>query len=228
MSAIFVTATGTDVGKTFVTAGLLRELGRSGRNATALKPVMSGFDDLEPESSDAGILLAAMGRSPTRSAIATIAPWRFRAPLSPDMAARREGTAVDFGKLVAFSRDAVATRSDVVLVEGVGGIMTPLTDGHTVLDLMVALELPVILVAGSYLGTISHSLSAFDVLRRRGLDVLALVVSETAGAIVGLDETVSSIARFASTEVMGLPRLSGDSAGHPVFARLAEILSEPA
>ncbi len=90
MSAIFITATGTDIGKTFVTAGLIRHLRASGREVDALKPVMTGFDPAHPEASDAGVLLAALGRPVTAAEIARISPWRFSAPLSPDMAARRE------------------------------------------------------------------------------------------------------------------------------------------
>jgi dethiobiotin synthetase len=155
-----------------------------------------------------------------------ISPWRFAAPLSPDMAADAEGKTVDFDAVVADSRSRIAASPDVLLIEGVGGIMVPLDDQHMVLDWMVALALPVLLVAGSYLGTISHTLSAVDVLARRGLRIAALVVSETEGSTVGMEPTVATLRRFvpADIEILALPRLDGPN--RPVFDRLAGLIAK--
>lgn len=226
MSAIFVTATGTDVGKTFVTAGLVSVLRERGRAVEALKPVVTGFAPETAEASDPGVLLVALGRPVTQHDIARMSPWRFTAPLSPDLAAGREGRTLDFAALVTFSRDAIAAHKDVLLIEGVGGIMAPLDDRHTVLDWMVALGVPVLLVAGSYLGTISHTLSALDVLERHAVNVAAVVISESENSSVPLDDTAASIAKFArSREVLALPRLSGGGSGHTVFGELAELVT---
>jgi len=221
MTALFVTATGTDIGKTFVTAGLIRALARAGRTVDAAKPVISGFSLETLAGSDTGALLAAMDRDLTVQEAERISPWRFTAPLSPDMAAAAEGRAVDFDALIADSRRRIAAKPDVLLIEGVGGIMVPLDDRRTVLDWMEALALPVLLVAGSYLGTISHTLTAVDVLLRRGLKIAALVVSETDGGTVGLEPTIATLRRFvpAEVEILSLPRLTEQD--HPVFDRLA-------
>ena len=227
MTAVFITATGTDIGKTFVARGLIRELRAQGRKVEALKPVVSGFEPLEAKGSDPGILLAAVGRDVTDDEIARIAPWRFAAPLAPHMAARREGRTIDFADVVAFMRQAIAKRSDVLIIEGVGGIMVPLDDTHTVLDVMGEVRLPLLVVAGTYLGTISHTLSALDVLDRRGLDIAALVVSETAGSPVALDDTIASIVQFApSLAVIGIPRLPAGKLDHPAFSHIAERLPQ--
>src|SRR5450759_2627865 len=90
VSAYFVTSTGTDIGKTFVTAGLIRYLREAGQAVHALKPVVSGYDPSVVETSDPAVLLAALGRAVSADEISSIAPWRFRAPLSPDLAAARE------------------------------------------------------------------------------------------------------------------------------------------
>jgi dethiobiotin synthetase len=207
MTAVFVTATGTDIGKTFVAGGLVRALRRQGRGVEALKPVASGFDPADLAATDTGSLLAAMGRPLTRDEAALISPWRFAAALSPDMAARREGRAIDFDRLVDFARGRIAAAPDILLIEGVGGVMVPLDDTHTVLDWMAALRLPVLLVAGSYLGTISHTLTALDALRRRELSVLAIVISESPGSTVDLAETAATIGRFAGgIPISTLPR----------------------
>jgi dethiobiotin synthetase len=225
VTAVFVTGTGTDVGKTFVAAALVRHLRNGGQPVEAIKPVVSGFDPAAPEMSDPGVLLAAIGRSVTIEEIDRISPWRFAAPMSPDLAAIREGRSIDFNALVAFCRkDASACASDLI-IEGVGGVMVPLDARRTVLDWMTALRLPVLLVAGSYLGTFSHTLTALHVLAARNLDIAAVIVSESPTCGASLEETVGMIGRFAdSIEVIGLPRLSGDAIDHPAIARLAQLL----
>ena len=218
MSGVFITAAGTGLGKTYVAAGLVRALRRAGRRVAALKPVVSGFDPDMAAMSDPGVLLEALGRKVTPETVAEIAPWRFRAPLSPDMAARLEGRTVDVDVLVGFCREVLAGADGVVVVEGVGGVMVPLQERRTVLDWMAALDLPGVLVSGSYLGAISHTLCALEVLQRRGVAVAAVVVSETEGSSVGLAETVATLSRFAGL-VMALPR-GGDTA---VFDKMAEL-----
>ncbi len=179
MTAIFITGTGTDVGKTFVGASLIRHLRQMGRSVDAIKPVVSGFDPDQPAASDPGILLQALGFPVTLQNIERISPWRFRAAISPDLAARREGRRIDVDEVVAFCKSAIEDRREILLVEGVGGIMVPLDEQRTILDVMMALQLPLILVVGSYLGTISHTLTALDALFRRDMSVLAIIVSET-------------------------------------------------
>jgi len=224
MTAIFVTATGTEIGKTFVTVGLIREFRRRGRSVAALKPVASGFEEWSAPASDPARLLAALDLPTSAEDIARIAPFRFRAPLAPDMAAAREGRELDVTALVEFCSKEIAVRNDVLLIEGIGGVMVPLDERHTVLDWMAALRLPVLLVAGSYLGTISHSLTALAALGTRDLTAKALIVSETQGSTVPLADTVASIARFAGpVPVVALPLLAA-GADHPAFARIADLL----
>ena len=225
MSAIFITATGTDVGKTFVASGLIRHFRSTGRAVDALKPVVSGFDPTAAERSDPGRLLAALGRPVTPAELDGIAPFRFAAPLSPDMAARRENRSLDFGEIVAFSQRAIAAAPGVLLIEGVGGVMVPLDDSHTVLDWMLALGVPLVVVTGTHLGTVSHTLTGLDVLKQRGLSVKALVVNETPGSAVALADTLATIARFTPTmPIIALPRLRANAAEHPAIAAIAKLL----
>jgi dethiobiotin synthetase len=219
MTAMFITATGTDIGKTFVTAGLTRALHAAGRNPLALKPVISGFDMADLAASDTGILLAAMKCALTPAQAARISPWRFKAPLSPDMAARLENTELDFGALLAFCRDRIAA-NDTVLVEGAGGVMSPLDDARTMRDWIAELDIPVMLVTGSYLGAISHCLTALQVLVK---PAYTIVVSESAESTVDLDDTVRTIARFADgVPVIALPRSA--NAADSLFRKLAAEL----
>jgi dethiobiotin synthetase len=222
VTAIFITGTGTDVGKTFVGASLIRHLRQMGRSVDAIKPVVSGFDPGQPDTSDPGILLQALGFPVTLQNIERISPWRFRAAISPDLAARREGRRIDVDDVVAYCKSAIEDRREILLVEGVGGIMVPLDEQRTILDVMMALQLPLILVVGSYLGTISHTLTALDALFRRDMAVLAIIVSETPGSPVPLDETVAAIARFAEP-VIGLPRQQLEPGGRPSSGTIAAL-----
>jgi len=211
VTAIFITATGTDVGKTFVAASLIGHFRQMGRVVEAIKPVVSGYDPAQSANSDPGMLLRALGLPVSAETIERIAPWRFRAPLSPDLAAQREGRSIDVEDVVTFCQSAVEQRQDLLLIEGVGGIMVPLDGERTILDVMMALKLPLILVTGSYLGTISHTLTALDSLYRRDMNVLAVIVSETVNSTVPLDDTVAAIARFADP-VIALPRRKREGA----------------
>jgi dethiobiotin synthetase len=222
VTAIFITGTGPDVGKTFVGASLIRHLRQMGRSVDAIKPVVSGFDPGQPDASDPGILLQALGFPVTLQNIERISPWRFRAAISPDLAARREGRRIDVDDVVAYCKSAIEDRREILLVEGVGGIMVPLDEQRTILDVMMALQLPLILVVGSYLGTISHTLTALDALFRRDMAVLAIIVSETPGSPVPLDETVAAIARFAEP-VIGLPRQQLEPGGRPSSGTIAAL-----
>ncbi|MDK9723289.1 MAG: dethiobiotin synthase [Sterolibacteriaceae bacterium MAG5] len=217
-NAYFITATGTDSGKTFVAEGLARELRARGRRLRALKPVMSGYDETRPADSDAGRLLAACGIEATPAAVADIAPWRFAAPLSPDRAAALEGRVIDFDGLMRWCRDETARNEDLLLIEGIGGVMVPLDGQRTVLDWMAALQLPVLLVAGTYLGAISHALTALAALRSAGLAPVAIVLNESAGGIP-LADTLVSLAPHAG----GIPLLPAVRGGDGLAA-LADFL----
>jgi dethiobiotin synthetase len=220
VTAIFITGTGTEVGKTFVAASLIRHLRSMGRTVEAIKPVVSGFDPEQPAASDPGVLLQALGFPATLPNVERISPWRFRAALSPDAAARLEDRRIDVDEVVAFCQSAIAQRQEILLIEGVGGIMVPLDEQRTILDVMMVVQLPLILVAGSYLGTISHTLTALDALFRRDLSVLATIVSETPASTVPLAETVAAIGRFAEP-VIGLPRQPPGAGAKPASGTLA-------
>jgi dethiobiotin synthetase len=229
LTALFITATGTDVGKTYVAASLIGLLRQMGHVVDAIKPVVSGFDPAQAAISDPGVLLNALGRPITPQEIERISPWRFGAALSPDLAAEREGRSIDVDRVVGFCQGMVEQRQGILLIEGVGGIMVPLDDHRTILDVMMALQLPLILVAGSYLGTISHTLTALDSLFRRDLNVMAIIVNETPGSTVPLDDTVAAIARFAEP-VIGVPRQHrqpGDPAAATPFSRIFSSARPP-
>lgn len=203
--SFFITSTGTGIGKTLLTAILCHQLTRAGHDVQALKPIMTGFSYDDPHS-DSALILRSLGKLVTHEAIDAISPWRFRAPLSPHMAAWREGGVPALSDVAAFCRQA-ASRGGITLAESAGGVMAPLDDHHTMRDFCAALGWPAILVAGSYLGSISHTLTALEALAH--VPVRAIVVSESETSAVPLADTVRSIRLFARGDipVYTLPRL---------------------
>jgi dethiobiotin synthetase len=223
--AIFITGSGTGVGKTFVTRGLIAHYRSAGKPVDAVKPIVSGFDPAAPLHSDTALLIEALGRSVTAGEIERVSPWRFRAPLSPDMAARAEGRAIDFESATAFCRASIAKTAGTLLIEGIGGIMVPLGPGHTVLNLMGVLKSPLVLVGGSYLGTLSHVLSAQDVLLRRGLDLRAIVICESEGAPPPFHETLATLSNFVAVTLIGIGRQTTRGEKSEAIQRLAALFA---
>ncbi len=222
MPGLFVTATGTDVGKTYVAAGLIRAGRRAGHAMAALKPVMSGFDAARVATSDAAMLLNALGEPVTSDAIARLAPWCFKAPLSPDMAAALEGRSLDCPAILKACRAAVVP-DRLTLIEGVGGVMVPLDRRSTILDLVAALDLPVLLVSATGLGAISHCLTAYEALRGRGVRPRAIVLNETPASTVPIRSTCETLAAFVgSTPLVIILRDAPDEDFDRMFAALVD------
>lgn len=224
MSGLFVTAIGTDCGKTHVSAAILRELTAQGRRALAIKPLMSGFSPDALEASDAGRLLTAMGRQATARSVADICWKSFEEPLAPNVAARRAGVPLDYHAMLGFVRNALAEHDGPALVEGAGGVMSPLTDTHTNIDLASDLGLPVLLLVTSYLGAVSHTLTALDVLARRGLAPKLIVVTEPspdAGSAAILSEELARWTSIAIVQAPFAPTPQGNQAvGQDLVRRL--------
>jgi dethiobiotin synthetase len=169
MQGLFITATDTGVGKTEVTAAIARRWRREGRSFAVCKPVATGPMD------DTRRLALAAGDAD----LGAITPFVFAEPAAPPVAARLEGRTLTLGEL----SEAVLRRrerADAVLVEGVGGLLCPLTDTETVADLVGRLGLGMVVVARRGLGTLNHTLLTLEVARRRGLRVCGVVVNETA------------------------------------------------
>lgn len=199
MSKIFfITGTGTGVGKTFVTTTLIKQLRASGKNIAAIKPIISGYNASDL-ASDTALILQSLALPITPENIEKISPWRFSAPLSPDMAAKKEGRKIELNEVVEFCQ-ASAKSADILLIEGVGGVLVPLNETNTIRDLaeklVVELDAEIILVAGSYLGSISHTLSAIEALAAKNLHLHKLIISESENSAATMYEIKQSLANF--------------------------------
>ncbi len=176
---VFIGSTGTDIGKTYVTCMLLRQLRQQGFKVKAIKPIISGFDENHIEKSDTGQLLQAMGRDLTPENVRKISPWRFKDPLPPHLCAAQTNSPIIFDQLVHYCEEQADDNLDFLLIEGVGGIMVPVNYEQTTLDLIERLNCPCLLVVGSYLGTISHTLASITCINQRCIEIEGLVISES-------------------------------------------------
>jgi dethiobiotin synthetase len=204
LRGLFVTGTDTGVGKTVLAAALAAALRAAGIDVAAFKPAVTGLDEPEPGRPPDHELLAAAAGRPAEE----VAPYRFGPPVSPHLAAELAGTALDPAALVAAAR---ALRADVVVAEGVGGLLVPLTLGFTVRDLAVELGWPVVIAARPGLGTISHSLLTVEGARAAGLDVRAVVLTPWPEAPSAMQRSNrEAIERLGGVEVATLPAVGLD------------------
>jgi dethiobiotin synthetase len=176
MSAgLFVTGTDTGAGKSVLAAAVLAALRARGLAVRALKPVITGLEE-PPEPAwppDHELLALAAGCRPEQVYAAGYGP-----PVSPHLAAELAGRQIDPGALVAAARDLAADpQADVVIVEGVGGLLVPIADGFDVRDLALELGWPVLVAARPGLGTINHTLLTLEAARARGLELAAVVLT---------------------------------------------------
>lgn len=173
---LFIVGTDTDVGKTYVAARIVRQLVAAGKKVGVYKPAASGcrHDSGELVSDDAIALWEAAGRP---GSLSEGCPQRFTAALAPNVAAHAEGRAVD-DNLLRHGLEVWRERSDVVVVEGVGGWFSPLSDTTLVADLAREFALPVVIVAHNALGTINHTLLTVDAVQRTGLKIAAVVLND--------------------------------------------------
>src|SRR5437764_14209710 len=175
MRGIFVTGTGTEVGKSVVAASICAALAARGKKVAAFKPVVTGTD----EPADGGWpqdheLLASVVSSGQRAE--DVAPTRFGPPVSPHHAAELADTQIEPRELVDAAR-AAAEGHDFFVCEGIGGLLVPFTTGYMVRDLAVDLGLPAVIAAKPGLGTINHTLLTIEAARAGGLDLLGVVLT---------------------------------------------------
>jgi len=189
--SLLVTGTDTDVGKTFVAAGLAAALRRRGVDVGVLKPVATG------RSEDARILLAA---SKSGDPLPLVNPIHLKAPLSPHLAAKLEGMRVDL-RVIDRAYKALVARHEVVIVEGAGGLLVPIREGFTFADLAKRLRWPLVIVARDALGTINHTSLTVEAARARGLKILGIVVNRSHPGRPDLAERLNPAAIAETTGV---------------------------
>ena len=177
-AGLFITATDTNIGKTLVAGGIAELLVKQGLKVGVFKPIATGCmrTAYGLESTDASFLAyCAKPDCP----LTVVNPVSYVTPAAPLVAAEAEGREIDFG-LISESYDYVCNISDIVIVEGIGGVRVPITQEYDVRDLAAAFGLPVVIVARPHLGTINHTLLTIDALRARGIEPAGVVINSYA------------------------------------------------
>ncbi len=218
MRGLFITGTDTGAGKSILTAALLAAMSEAGEPVVAHKPAVTGLD--EPPAAggwpaDHELLALAAAMDPQ-----DVSPLLFGPAVSPHLAARLAGVTLDPARIVAEANRRAG--AGTLVVEGIGGLMVPLTDDFTVRDLAVELGLPLIVAARPGLGTINHSLLTIEAARCAGLDVRAVVLTpwpqqpsemelSNRASIAGLgDVPVHTLAQVRSRDVAALALAGGE------------------
>jgi dethiobiotin synthetase len=201
-SGVFVTGTGTEVGKTVVAAAIARTLAAAGREVAVFKPAVTGLE--EEGETDHELLRRASG---SRQSDEEIAPYRYDPPASPHLAAALAGEEIDPERLREAAR-AAADGAEVLVCEGVGGLLVPLAPGYLVRDLAADLGYPLAIAASPGLGTINHTLLTLEVARAAGLAVAAVVLTPWPAEPTAIEaDNRETIARLGGVAVKTLPEV---------------------
>jgi dethiobiotin synthetase len=204
LRGVFVTGTDTEVGKSVVAASVCAALAARGERVAAFKPVVTGLDEEPGEFGRDHELLAAAasaGQSPS-----DVTPHVFGPAVSPHLAAELAGTTLEPMELLEIVRS-----HELVICEGVGGLMVPLTPGYLVRDLAVDLHLPVVVASRPGLGTINHTLLTIDAARAAGLRIAGVVMTPWPDQPTPMEQSNrDTVARLGDVSVTGLPRTAPD------------------
>jgi len=202
LNGVFVTGTGTEVGKTVVAAAIAHSLATKGETVAVFKPAVTGLD--EPGEPDHALLRRAAGSNQSDD---EIVPYRYGPPASPHLAAAQAGEEVD-PQLLLDTAKAAAKSVDALVCEGVGGLLVPLSSSYSIRDFAADLGLPVVIAASPSLGTINHTLLTIEAAHAADLDVAAVVLTPWADEPDRIARSNrEAIARLGKVEIKTLPLL---------------------
>ena len=219
VQGIFVTGTGTEIGKTVIAGGLAAALKQSGTNVGVMKPISTG------DTADAQFLKHTAQVDDT---LASINPIYLRHPLAPSVAARMENRDIDLPCIeTAFA--ALQQKYDFVIVEGVGGIAVPIQDDFLVAHLISRLRLPILIVSQAGLGTLNHTLLTVAFAQQFALQIAGIVLNRLSQEPVGLAETTNpvEIEKLTGIPVIGVvPNEKRLDTAYPDVTFLAEFMNQ--
>lgn len=221
MKDLFVTGTDTDVGKTFITCALIEAFAARGIRATPMKPVAAGTINVNGVEMNADVA-ALREVSATKAALSDVNPYCFSEPIAPHIAAQHESVVVDIGVIRA-AYDRLKADSDIVLVEGAGGVLVPLSTGQSMAEIPIALGLDVILVVGMRLGVLNHALLTVEAIRARGLMLSGWIANTMMSGppMLAFEENIASLACMIEAPFLGTVPYDSRTTGALESARRA-------
>lgn len=202
-SSYFVIGTDTNVGKTYIASALIKHFVRAGYQTVGMKPLASGCNvmpDGELLNDDVQALTAA---SNVTAPLDLINPYRFEPAIAPHIAATQAGQAVDCAQVIR-AYQQLSSLADIVVVEGAGGFLVPLNEQHTLADLAVMLNIPVILVVGMRLGCINHALLTVEAIQARGLRLAGWVANQLEPEMPVFAENLASLQQRIAAPCLGV------------------------
>jgi dethiobiotin synthetase len=198
--AFFITGTDTDVGKTYVACKLINDYVAQGYKVVGMKPVAAGGNYIDGKwlNDDVLKLEAASNVKAPRE---LVNPYSFKEAIAPHIAAEKTGVEIKIAEIKQ-SFDALTSMADIVIVEGAGGFLVPLNDTETIADIVVALNIPVILVVGMKLGCINHSLLTAEAIQARNLNLHGWVANKIVPDMAFCDENIAAITQRLGVNCM--------------------------
>jgi dethiobiotin synthetase len=217
VSVLLVTGTDTGVGKTVASVALLRGLAVAGRRAVGMKPVAAGIDAGTAVNADVAALAAA-GNVAAR--LQDRNPYAFARPVAPHLAAARQGARIRLDAIAA-AYGRLAACADAVVVEGAGGALVPLNDREDMLDIALALRIPVLLVVGLRLGCLSHARLTALAVRARGLHLAGWIACRIDPAMASAQDNLDWLGRDLPAPLLAvLDTPTPDPVPRPALAAL--------
>lgn len=219
----FVTGTDTNVGKTLISCALLHGFAARGKRVIGMKPIAAGCND--HGQNDDVLQLCAASNVPVRNE--QINPYCFAPAVAPHLAARLAGVSIDFAR-IADAYSELAAQAEVVIVEGAGGLLVPLSAGQDSADLMREVGLPVILVVGMRLGCLNHALLTVEAMAARRLTLAGWVANVLDAEMAMLEENIAALQQRISAPLLGVAPYQPQPDARLIAARLDFNLLETA
>lgn len=210
MKSYFIIGTDTDCGKTYATCALMRHIKTNNQTVMALKPVASGCSEQAGRLvSDDAVRLQVYNEDVTQ----TICPWPLRLPVSPHLAAKADEIELSAQAIVTFCTDKAFAVYDYLLIESAGGLMVPLNDNETWIDVLKRSQIPVILVVGMRLGCINHALLTISTLETQQIPCAGWIANCLDNNMLFLDENITTLAHKIREPLLGIIAYDGEING---------------
>lgn len=191
-NSFFITSTGTNIGKTYCTVEIIKSLIKKKILVNPYKPILSGFNLKKIEESDSYKILRTVKKNVDIKDIKFITPWLFNNAIAPSLAAEKENKSLDYNQVFNWCFDKINYKNKnnpINIIEGAGGILVPIEKEKTILDLIIDLKIPIILVVGNYLGSVSHTLSVIKNIQFSRLNIINIIINQNNDCDLDIDDT---------------------------------------
>ncbi len=203
MQKYFITSTGTEIGKTYFICSLIKKLIAEKNTVKAIKPIITGLDFSELTNSDSAQILNSLGQKITKENILNISPFYYNVADSPDSAALIQAkNYLNYNRILDFCSSFLNNHNkDYALIEGIGGIMVPINQHKTILNLIKDLNIEIILVIGNYLGSRSHSLNVIELCQLHNIKIHKIMLNNFPNDLTNAQNIQKSLTNFCANQI---------------------------